>query len=170
MKTETVISKINKKLWFCSKKMKQYSGFNPKNDNIYMAYVKKFKKLKKEYERLTTDYEFDFDNIDNDVAILSHPYFNILNVKIVIGDSVRYTSNTEHAKFIADSYISRHFPHEDVLIYNTISDRLSSQKLVFIGDCNVDGGALRFIVDKFGSYGNWITNGTITYTGWCDKI
>lgn len=44
---ETVISKTNKKLWFCGKKMKQYSGFNPKNDNIYMAYVKKFKKLKK---------------------------------------------------------------------------------------------------------------------------
>lgn len=88
---ETVISKTNKKLWFCGKKMKQYSGFNPKNDNIYMAYVKKFKKLK-------------------------------------------------------------------------------SQKLAFIGDCNVDGGALQFMVDKFGSHGTWITNGTITYTGWCDKI
>lgn len=101
---------------------------------------------------------------------MSHPYFNILNVKIVIGDSVRYASNTEHVKFIADSYIGSHFPHEDVLIYNTISDRLASQKLAFIGDCNVDGGALQFMVDKFWSHGTWITNGTITYTGWCDKI
>lgn len=169
MRKETVISKTNKKMWFCRKKMKQYDGFNPKNDNIYMAYVKKFKKLKKEYECLTADYEFDFDDIDN-VAILSHPDFNILNVKIVIGDSVRYASNTVHAKFIADGYISSHFPHEDVLIYNTISDRPVSQKLVFIGDCNVDGGALQFMVDKLGVHGNWITNGTITYTGWCDKI